>query len=92
MRNPTPTVSCKYGAPMGRLDAHPSCFEDQKCYLVCIRLNAGGYDRGGAYWGSGAPLYALGTQDGEWTYFRAHGRKDAKDKAREMFPDVRFFR
>ena len=92
MNNPTPTVSCKYGAPMGRMDGHPAAFQDEKCYLQRIPINSGGYDRGGAYWGLGAPLYALGTPDGEWTYFRAHSREDAKAIAREEFPGVRFFR
>lgn len=52
-------VGSMYGAPMGRSE-----------YIICnpvpstlrfklfrVRLDNGGYDDGGAYWGTGAPLY-----------------------------------
>lgn len=54
-------VSCKYGAPMGRPGAHPG--DDPHCVIRVsrVRLDAGGYDSGGAYWGHGEPLwYASG--------------------------------
>ena len=63
-------VNCKYGAPMGRANvgnypvtvtSGPNCRifkKDQpKIYRKRVRLDSGGYDMGGAYWGIGAPLY-----------------------------------
>jgi len=53
-----------------------------KVTLQRIRLNRGGYDRSGAYWGIGSPLYvALTTiDDNEESYhFRARDRKHAKE-------------
>lgn len=65
-------VNCKYGAPMGRPDRTPDQYEiitnkltgekfkAFKTGKICrkrVRLDSGGYDMGGAYWGLGAPLY-----------------------------------
>ena len=36
-----------------------------KLYVERIRLNQGGYDRRGRYWGTGAPLYRVSSDDGE---------------------------
>lgn len=57
-------VSCKYGAPMGR----PSYGVPENCaprsvHLYRLRLDSGGYDSGGAYWGHGAPLYLAWADD-----------------------------
>lgn len=48
-----PRLNCQYGAPMGRLESRetPVC----KVRLFRVRLDAGGYDDGGAYWGTGQP-------------------------------------
>ena len=51
-------VSSRYGAPMGRRTAR--AFDAElpfKFHLVRVRINSGGYDSGGAYWGRGEPLY-----------------------------------
>lgn len=80
-RTPTPQVSARYGAPMGRPDAMVD--DGEKLYLTRIRINSGGYDAGGAYWGLGAPLYAYGSGDGDWKYIRARDRDAAKAKIRD---------
>lgn len=82
--NPTPEVSYRYGAPMGR----PYGMVDYglPLYLRRIRINSGGYDDGGAYWGLGAPLYAYGSGDGDWKYLRARDRDDVKAKIRDAAP------
>lgn len=54
--NPTPPVSSRYGAPMGRHTGPDFlCAEAGRVTLRRIRLDRGGYDPGGAYWGHGAP-------------------------------------
>lgn len=48
-------VNTSYGAPMGRADtgATPA----QKVRVFRVKLDSGGYDDGGAYWGRSAPLW-----------------------------------
>ncbi len=67
-----------YGAPMGRAE-----FRDAKALpkrnmrLFRVRINSGGYDDGGAYWGIGAPLYcaeALADGDDGGDYFLEFAR------------------
>jgi hypothetical protein len=60
-------VSSKYGAPI-----------TEKLHLARVRLNSGGYDVGGAYWGVvGEPLWcAWNTTDS--IYLRARDREAAK--------------
>jgi hypothetical protein len=77
----TPRVSSKYGAPMGRY-SHPwEAFSPAPVitYLKRVPLNSGGYDRGGAYWRLGEPLwvaYQLTSDGADYTarYFRCQGR------------------
>lgn len=69
-------VSNKYGAPMGRAESLP---EDRNQpilpHLVRVRLDSGGYDRDGAYWGVERSHYVdqsliaadLHNEDGEAT-------------------------
>lgn len=72
-------VSSRYGAPMGR----PSCDAGElqgPARLTRVPLNAGGYDRGGAYWGNGigdAPLWCAWNDDAE-CYLRALDREVAR--------------
>ena len=62
--NPTPHVSCARGAPMGRFTGNPDPDADCRFYLKRVPIDSGGYDRGGAYWGLGAPLYWFCAEDG----------------------------
>lgn len=52
--------------------------DKDKIHLQRIPLDSGGYDRGGAYWGSGLPIWCA--EDSEWNrvYFRAPNRAHAK--------------
>jgi hypothetical protein len=103
--NPAPNVCGKYGAPMGRAshnsytDKQGNTFEltvnenAKPFYLVRCPLNSGGYDRGGAYWGLGAPLYYY---EGPLTdisgYVRGKTRDAAKAEVRALHKLARFFR
>lgn len=65
-----------------------------KFYLKRIRVNQGGYDAMGGYWGIGMPVYHAEAEDpnGPELHFRAMDRDDAKDYVRARHPDARFFR
>lgn len=78
-------VSCKYGAPMGR----PSDSSlSGKVRLSRVRLDNGGYDSGGAYWGLGEPLWWAEDHDGNERFFRAPTREAAK----AQLPGCKFYR
>lgn len=71
---------------------------DLKFYMRKIRLNSGGYDADGRYWGIGAPLYRAEafhepTNTEEIEYFRAYDREKAREFIRRKFSGdkVRFF-
>lgn len=91
--NPTPPVPCRYGAPMGR-HTGPDYLEISAgpLYLRRIRLNSGGYDSGGAYWGLGLHLYWVADQDGNSRFFRASDRDSAKAKILAGWPGATFYR
>lgn len=83
----------KYGAQMGRATRHNSAQESPRFYLRRVRLDSGGYDPGGAYWGIDEPLYWFASEDGETEgYLRATSRESAKRQIRENYPDARFWR
>ena len=93
---PNSDVSSPYGAPMGRYTG-PNYLETcaGRLHLMRVRLNSGGYDAGGAYWGLGAPLYYF-EHDGEteqvYGYVRGTTRDKAKAQVRETYPSARFYR
>lgn len=69
--------------------------ETVKCTLQKIRLNGGGYDRSGSYWGIGAPLYwcCPDTPFPEAEFFlRARDREHAKAVVRARWPKATFYR
>lgn len=84
-----PEVSSKYGAPMGRADKAQDT--GLRMHLRRVRINNGGYDDGGAYWGIGQPLYAYDDGENDWSYLRAYNRDAAKRAIRELFPDATFY-
>ncbi len=49
-------VNGRYGAPMGRSNTGNAPV-DKTVRVFRVRLNAGGYDEGGAYWGHGGAIY-----------------------------------
>lgn len=94
--NPLPDVSSRYGAPMGRRSG--TCINldpAERISLQRVRLNSGGYDSGGAYWGLGAPLWCAMDHTGETVFLRARNRLAAKAHIRaehDMPAAVRFYR
>lgn len=90
MTNPTPDVNCRYGAPLGRPTRNQDCVG--KVTLRKIRLNRGGYDPGGAYWGIGQPLYWAGDESGALDlFFRAPSRAAAKQHVLDLWPEAKFY-
>jgi hypothetical protein len=86
-------VNCAYGAPMGRPSVNQEDRDNPKISLQRVRINSGGYDSGGAYWGVGAPLWWAGSDGGEYSeWFRARDRQAAKDIVRHAIPGARFYR
>ncbi len=64
-----------------------------KVTLQRVRLDSGGYDHCGAYWGVGQPLYWAATDDGQLdNTFRASDRDAAKAHVRQVIPGARFYR
>lgn len=86
MTNPT-TVSTGWmgdpsrGAAMGRSSGASTVSQlpDRSVYLSRVKLDSGGYDEGGAYWGIGKPLYCAYSDDycEYCEYVRADSREDA---------------
>jgi hypothetical protein len=101
-------VNCKYGAPMGRahdgIDGFTAFAASEfagKVRLARVRLDSGGYDSGGAYWGTGVPLwraecdYTDGSESVDY-FLRAADRESAKRElqshAQARYGTLRFFR
>jgi hypothetical protein len=85
-------VSSRYGAPMGRPSTRPDADFYGVLRIARVRLDAGGYDSGGAYWGDGAPLYRVWDQQTagcqiEW-FTRAATRADVLSKVRTRYPNA----
>lgn len=89
--DPAAPVSCRYGAPMGRCNSGGEFDPLRPLHLVRLRLDSGGYDAGGVYWGHGAPLYAVHDAGGDfYETLRARSRDDAKAKFRKDWPGAWF--
>lgn len=67
-------VSSKYGAPMGRSECGTAPDAARTVRLFRVRLDSGGYDDGGAYWGSGEPLFCATDGGGFRRFVRAASR------------------
>jgi len=81
------------GAALGRTDWRQGEPEG-KLTLRHIRLDNGGYDNLGTYWGVGERLYWCADDGGNVDFnFRARDRESAKEYVRETYyPNARFFR
>jgi hypothetical protein len=78
-------VNCSRGAPLGRRNYNAN--RSAKLYCRKVRLDRGGYDPSGTYWGSYIPLYCVYDADGEVEcYYRAWDRADALKKHRLEYP------
>ena len=86
-------VGSPYGAPMGRRN----CLPDDtgapiKLRLERMRLDSGGYDSGGAYWGGPSTMWVAHHEEEGYEFFvRAPDREAAKAKVRERLPLASFW-
>ena len=75
-------VDSQHGAPMGRASygSIPECFP-RSVRLFRVNIDSQGYDDGGAYWGTGQPLWcAIGEHDTgcqSRAFIRAGSREEA---------------
>lgn len=82
------TTGCSiYGASMGRKSDLPNDYEG-KVTLRAVPLDQGGYDPGGAYWGTPSNLYLLSDAKGRTHYLRADDFDSARRKVARAFPKV----
>ena len=73
--------------------AESSPADRQRFHLVRERLDSGGYDSGGAYWGHGSPLYRYESADSQNEgYLRAADRGEARREVLEIYPGATFYR
>lgn len=80
-------VNGQYGAPMGRCDVTGGY--PKSLTLRAVPFIDGGYDRGGAYWGSPANLFCAWDRKRETVrYLRAATLGRAMMALWEEFPDV----
>lgn len=79
------------GAQMGRGHADAGTLTG-KVHLQRVRLDSGGYDKGGAYWGMPCDLWCAWDDNGEQDYTRAPTREAAKERIRAGHPRASFFR
>lgn len=73
-------VSARYGAPMGRPTAPDLDTSRRSVRLFAVRLDSGGYDDGGAYWGFRKPgkrLWCAIDRDGDMQFTDAATREQA---------------
>jgi hypothetical protein len=63
------------GAALGRVSKHGAP-DSLRFTLRRVKLDSGGYDQGGAYWGMGKPLYYYESACGNTTgYFRVYAKE-----------------
>ena len=84
-----PKAYSQYGASMGR---RGDDILEGKIHLTRVALDSGGYDPGGAYWGTPRTLWLAEDEEGRTMYFRAPDRAAAKLHVLKSCPGCRFFR
>lgn len=101
-REPPPQLGPRHGVPPGVPGfkgrrrrgfgdvSHFTC-SNEKTSIERVRLNSGGYDSSGRYFGHGEPLFYFYNRD-SWGHVRARDRADAKAKLRAKCPSTRFYR
>lgn len=82
------------GAALGRptvMDA-PKDFSG-RLFVSRVRLDSGGYDKNGTYFGAGPPLYWVASEDGDIDFMlRANSREDARESALREYPNAKIRR
>lgn len=93
MTDKLPSVGNQYGAPMGRPYHLPADnTQPVRLYLRKVRLNSGGYDNGGAYWGGPDNLYHAFNDEVEIDlYVRGDTRGQAMSEVLAEVPNATFF-
>ena len=82
----------KRGAALGRATVQ-GIYDGSQLTLRRVRLDSGGYDSNGTYFGCGAPLYWCADDSGEIDFMlRASSREEAKREVREVYSTARFYR
>lgn len=83
------------GAALGRphVMSAPRDFAG-RLFISRVRLDAGGYDKNGTYFGHGPPsLYWVASEDGDIDFMlRANSREDARESALREYPDAKIRR
>lgn len=83
----------KRGAALGRSSILGEKEYDGKLHLRRVKIDNGGYDSNGTYFGIGAPLYWCASEDGSIDEVRrAAGRDEAKAFFKGAYPKARFYR
>lgn len=80
----------KLGAALGRPTVRGPVEYAGRLTLRRTRLNNGGYDRNGTYFGTGDPLYWYADDDGEIDgMIRAKNRADARTAVLALYPNAK---
>lgn len=80
------------GADMGRPTFMPEApSQPLKLHLERVSIDSGGYDRGGAYWGLGDPLYVAHAENVQ-VFYRTKSRAEAKAVVKLDIPSATFYR
>ena len=97
MSHKFPNAADQYGAGMGRTSYSGVRNKPYKFRMERVKLDSGGYDNGGAYWGRDLPLYYARADDpseeddSTELFLRAFDRADAKAQVVDLYPNARFF-
>lgn len=83
----------KRGAALGRPSVRGAADFAGHLHLQRVRLDRGGYDSNGTYFGLGPPLYWYASEDGSIDdMLRAGTRESAKKQILDRYPNARFYR
>lgn len=82
---------------MGRADRIPLQAARTRWHLEKVRIDSGGYDPGGAYWGVASPsdwatIYVAHAAPDYQIFVRAVSREAAKQLVRRAHPSAEFYR
>lgn len=80
------------GAAIGRPAIKGEANYDGRLYVRRVRLNNGGYDRNGTYFGQGAPLYWVSSPDSDIDFMeRGHGRDHVAVRVAARYPNAKIY-